>query len=70
MWRENAFTWQLGCILLHQNHYLIYSVKMSCSWIIDKLDATHQSFTLVFLSFLRGTSRFQSYGDKNDLVIS
>ncbi len=37
--------------------------------IIEKLDATHQSFTLVFLCFLRRTRGFQSYGDKQDAVI-
>lgn len=37
--------------------------------IIEKVDATHQSFTLVFLCVLSGTSRFQTYGERQDAVI-
>lgn len=33
----------------------------------EKKDVTHQSFTLIFLRFLRGASRFQSY--KNKIVV-
>lgn len=35
----------------------------------EKLDATHQSFTLVFLYVLRRTSRLQTYGEKQDVEI-
>lgn len=37
--------------------------------IIEKVDATHQSFTLVFLCVLSRTRRFQTYGEKQDVVI-
>lgn len=37
--------------------------------LLEELDSTHQSFTLVFLCVLRRTSRHQSYGEKQDVII-
>lgn len=37
--------------------------------LLEELDAAHQSFTLVFLRVLRRTSRLQSCGEKQDVII-
>lgn len=57
LWGGNVFTWRLS----------IWSIVWDCRaagcyW--KKLDATHQSFTLVFFCFWSGTSRFQPCRDK------
>lgn len=63
---KNVFTWQLTA---SKSVFDLQCGDVMLLDIIEKLDATHQSFTLVFLCFLRGTRGFQPYGDKEDVVI-